>query len=92
MFPCNLVVSDVTAATGSKVSMLSVTNNFFNIQYLKLDNAIGLKTRESVIFECPLNGLFHDIMTVIITSRMAVRESDDDDDEHPLFVRNCQHL
>ena len=38
------------------------------------------KAREGVIIECPLNGLFHDVVTVIITSRMAVRELEDDDD------------
>ena len=45
MFLCNLVVSDVTAATVSQVSIESVTNNFFNVQFLKFGvNAIGLKT------------------------------------------------
>ena len=37
------------------------------------------------------NDLFHDSVTVILTSQMAVKELDDDndDDERPLVVRNC---
>ena len=30
--------------------------------------------REGVIIECPLNDLFHDDVTVILTLRMGVRE------------------
>ena len=30
--------------------------------------------REGVIIECPLNDLFHDVVTVILTSRMGVSE------------------
>ena len=40
------------------------------------------KSREGVIIECPLNGLFHDVVTIIITSGMAVRELEDDDDDN----------
>ena len=37
-------------------------------------------TREGVIIKCTLNGLFHDACDIIITSQMAIRELDDDDD------------
>ena len=42
---------------------------------------VRLTPREDVIIECPLNGLFHDVVTVIIMSRMAVRELEDDDNK-----------
>ena len=32
----------------------------------------GLKPREGVIIECPLNELYHDIVTIILTSQMVV--------------------
>ena len=38
--------------------------------------------KEGLIIECPLDGLFHDVVTVIITSRMAVWELEDDDDDN----------
>ena len=31
-------------------------------------------SREGIIIECPLNDLFHDVVTVILTSRMGVSE------------------
>ena len=31
-------------------------------------------SREGVIIECPLNYLFHDVVTVILTSQMGVSE------------------
>ena len=49
--------------------------------------------REGVIIECPLNDLFHDVVTVILTSRMGVsemvvnvgnRKNNDNDDEKSL--------
>ena len=33
-----------------------------------------LEPREGVIIECPLNDLFHNVVTVILTSRMGVSE------------------
>ena len=41
-----------------------------------------------MIIECTLNGLFQDVVTIIITSQMAVRQLDDDDDDWPLVVQN----
>ena len=34
----------------------------------------GPNAREGVIIECPLNDLFHDVVTVILTSCMGVSE------------------
>ena len=34
-----------------------------------------------MIIECPLNGIFHNVVTIIITSQIAVRQLDDDDDD-----------
>ena len=38
--------------------------------------------------ECSLNDLFHDVVTVILMSRTAISEldNDDDDDDWPLVV------
>ena len=33
-----------------------------------------MSTREGVIIECPLNDLFHDVLTVILKSQMGVSE------------------
>ena len=51
----------------------------------------AFRARESVIIECPLNGLFHDLVTVIITAQMAIREldDDDDDDKRPNILWKC---
>ena len=35
---------------------------------------VRLKSREGVIIECPLNYLFHDVVTVILMSQMGVSE------------------
>ena len=34
----------------------------------------NIKAREGVIIECPLNYLFHDVVTIILASRMGVSE------------------
>ena len=40
--------------------------------------------REGVSIECPLNGLFHDLVTIIITSQTVVGEVVDNDNKHNL--------
>ena len=42
----------------------------------------------------PLNDLFHDVVTVILKSQMAVSELDNDDDvdNWPLVVQKYRHL
>ena len=51
-----------------------------------------LFSKEGVIIKCPLNDLFHNVVTFILTSQMAVSEldndddDDDDDDDWPLVV------
>ena len=56
----------------------------------------GLVPRVGVIIDCTQNNLYHDARDIIITSQMAVREldndEDNDDDKHPLVVWNCQHF
>ena len=42
------------------------------LQISLLKFAAWFASREGVIIECPLNDLFHDVVTVIITSQMAV--------------------
>ena len=46
------------------------------------------KQGKASLSNSPLNDLFHDIVTIILTSRMAVSEldNDDDDDDWPLVV------
>ena len=39
------------------------------------NNCFVFKSRDGVIIECTLNGLFHDLMTVIIMSRSAVSDA-----------------
>ena len=41
------------------------------------------------IIECPLNDLFHDVGTIMLTSQTAVSElnDDDDDDDWSLVVQ-----
>ena len=48
--------------------------------------------REGVIIKLPLNGLFNDVVTIIITSRTDVREMNDDNEDDVqslLVVFNC---
>ena len=54
-------------------------------------NKNDLGPREGVIVECHLNGLFHDLVTVILTSRMAVTEVEipNQKSRHPFMVRDC---
>ena len=40
-----------------------------------------------MINECSQNGLFQDLMNIILTSRMAFRELDDDDDDDVQTLR-----
>ena len=48
--------------------------------------AFGCEPREGVIIWSPQNGLFQDLMNVILTSQTGISEmvNDDDDDEWPL--------
>ena len=41
----------------------------------------GCQPMEGVIIEWPLNRLFNNVVTIIITSRTDVREINDDDDD-----------
>ena len=40
----------------------------------------GLLQGKASLLNAPPNGLFHDVVTVIITSQMAFRQLDDEDD------------
>ena len=44
--------------------------------------------RQGIIIECSLNLLFHDLVTVIVTSRTVISEmvDNDNDNELPLAV------
>ena len=42
--------------------------------FLWFDCFIGFFPRVGIIIECPLNGLFHDLMNIIITSQVAISE------------------
>ena len=49
----------------------SFSNSFFDRYFLKIEPKTA---RVGVINECPLNELFHEVVTVIITSQMVTRK------------------
>ena len=58
---------DVTT-TSTKIGKFDA--RFFHMVNIRLISRI--EARESVIIECPQNGLFHDLVNVILTSQMTV--------------------
>ena len=69
--------------------MVNVSGPFF-LRLSRPDKEInGYQGKASLtINKCPLNDLFHDVVTIILTSQTAVSELDneDDDDDWPLVV------
>ena len=53
-----------------------------------------LQPRVGIIIECPLNGLFHDLVNIILTSRTADSEmvNYDNDNDWPLVKSKDQHF
>ena len=74
-----------------KSAGLSEVNSIKEVGMLdRIFNKIKHKWNNSreagVIIECPQNGLFHNLVTVILMSRTAVSQMVDHDHEHPLLV------
>ena len=53
------------------IAKISQTN--FPSEWLCASDHI-FESREGLIIKCPLNDLFHDVVTIILTSRMGVSE------------------
>ena len=51
-----------------------------------------LQPRVSINIECPLNGLFHDLVNIILTSRTADSEMVDNNNDWPLVKSKDQHF
>ena len=58
-----------------------------------LRSRLASDPREGAIIKCPPNGLFHDLVTVIITPRTVISEmvNNDKDNDWPLVVQKCHY-
>ena len=56
------------------------------MKIIRLFDLASFQLREGAIIECPQNGLFNNLVTVILMSQTAIKEMVDHDQEWPLVV------